>query len=136
MRTATRRIRQLSIGILAVLSLSVSSVAACACDHHVSDPQTERSCHVTVPEEHHDDDAAQSLPSFEESCACVQKAIKLSVKSEGFKLKKHPSIFSSGFVSAKPRFHPAIGSVGSEHSLQLWEKPFVGSLSSRGPPVS
>ena len=137
MRTATQRIRQLFIGILAVLSLSVSSVAACACDHHVLDRQTERSCHATAPEKQHDlADIAQTAPSFEESCVCVQKALKLSVKSEGFKFKKQPSIFSSAFELARPRFHSAIASVASGHSLQLWEKPFAGSLSSRGPPVS
>lgn len=136
MTTATQRIRQLFIGILAVLSLSVSSVAACACHHHVEDPQPEGSCHATVPPKHQDDDAVQTGPSFEESCVCVQQAIKLSVKSEGFKLKKQPSVFWSGFELAKPRFHSAIASPASDHSFRYWEKPFVGSLSSRGPPVS
>lgn len=136
MRTATQRIRQLFIGILAVLSLSVSSVAACACSHHVQDPQPERSCHTTVPQEHHDDDAVQTSPSFEEGCVCVQKAIKLSVKSEGFKLKKQLSVFAVGFPLTNPRSHSGIASLASDHSLRLLEKPFVGSLSSRGPPVS
>jgi hypothetical protein len=137
MRTATQRIRQLFIGILAALSLSVSSVAVCACDHHVLDRQPERSCHATASEKQHDlADIAQTAPSFDESCVCVQKAIKLSVKAEGLKLKKQPSVLSGGFELAKPRFHSAIAFLASDHSLRHWDNPSTGSPSSRGPPVS
>lgn len=135
MRNATPRIRQLLIGILAVLSLSVSSVAACACSHHVDGPQPERSCHAAIPQKHHDNEAARTAPSFEESCVCLQKAIKLSVKSEGFKLKKHPAVFAGGPELTTPRFHSEIAFVTSDHSFLLWEASFIGSISSRGPPV-
>lgn len=135
MRNATPRIRQLLFGILAVLSLSVSSVAACACSHHVQDRQPERSCHAAGPQKHHGSGTAQTAPSFEESCVCLQKALKLSVKSEGFKLKKHPSVFAGGVELIKARFHSEVASLTSDHSFLLWEASFIGSVSSRGPPV-
>ena len=135
MRNATPRIRQLLIGMLAMLSLSVSSVAACACSHHVQDPQPERSCHAPVPQKHYDDDAVETAASFEESCVCVQKAIKLSVKSEGFKLKKQASTFVGVVELSKPRLHSTVALPASDDSFRHWERPFIGSISSRGPPV-
>src|SRR5688500_9630439 len=99
MRFRVTRIRQISIGILAVLSLFVSSVSACACSHHEQSSQPEqKSCHGAdaAPDKHLVspvvEPAIDSGPSFEETCFCIQPAIKLSVKGEGFKFKKHPSL--------------------------------------------
>lgn len=110
MNTAMRRIKQVTIGILAVLSLSVSSVAACMCSHHEPTTETEtRSCHGPTKTSHHQNTDSKKHSYFDESCTCLPPSANLSVKSEGFKLKKHPSavagkvhVRQNGFYSPTP----------------------------------
>ena len=135
--TVRQRIRQLATGTLAILSLSVSSVAACMCSHHEPSKQTEtRSCHGPAKTHH---DKATDQPkhsSFGESCNCVRRSANLSVKSEGFKLKKHVGAVAETARTVRPEFSsptPAITATRSEQvSIRRPDRP----PSSRGPPLS
>ena len=136
MRDATKRIRQLLIGILAVLSLSVSSIAACACSHHGADRASQKYCHSPAPKKHEKQGSLATTPSFNESCLCVQPAIKLSAKAEGFKLKKQVSAFSDGLELTRARFYSVGVATDPAHPAAIEATQFAGSTSSRGPPVS
>ena len=89
MRKRTKQLQRLLISLAAVLSLSASPVAACMCSHHESEQEVpKRSCHGPANPEHHQKAEIGNSSSFTETCVCVPSATKLSVKSEGFKLKK------------------------------------------------
>lgn len=136
MRNATSRIRQLLIGILAVLSLSVSSVAACACSHHGTDPEPQKTCHSPAPKKHENHGSLATTPSYNESCICIQPAIKLSAKAEGFKLKKQVSAFSNGLELTRARFYSVGAATDPAYPVAIQATQFASSTSSRGPPVS
>lgn len=92
-----RRSRQFLAAILAVLSLCVSSAAACACAHH--HPETVRveteqsSCHGQA---HQDDTSPQAAPAeadtergIDTSCECfMQPGPRVSIKNENLKVGK------------------------------------------------
>jgi hypothetical protein len=92
-----RRSRQVLAAILAVLSLCVSSAAACACAHHhpengkVNSEQS--SCHGQA---HQDDTSPQAAPADAEtrngidtSCECfMQAGPRVSIKNENPKVGK------------------------------------------------
>jgi hypothetical protein len=67
---------------------------------------------------------------------CLQAAIKLSVKAEGFKLKKHSITSAAGVELTHARFYSAIVVTDPDIGPRLWERQFSGSTSSRGPPFS
>src|SRR5687767_4733393 len=92
MRKVTEKIQRIMIGLMAILSLTVSSVASCACTHHRQTVEPTKSSHAPA-RSHAYETAANNSPSLAESCICIQPVIRLSVKSEGFKLKKHPAVF-------------------------------------------
>jgi hypothetical protein len=136
MKNAAQRLRQFFIGILAVLSLSASPVAACACSHHAAEPEPQKSCHSPAPTKHENHGPSATTPSFGESCLCAQPAIKLSVKAEGFKFKKQASVFSNGLEETHVLYYPAGVTTDPAHKSERAPTQFTGSTSSRGPPVS
>jgi len=129
-----RRIQQLAVGILAVLSLVVSSFAACACSHHEPVPAEEKSCHSS---QHHDNDSRDvRSPGAEETCVCRQPFAERPVKSESFKLKKH----TPGISVIPALSDPDLLLIGDEAPYARLEPlnkeiTFLPSLS-RGPPAS
>ena len=135
--TVRHRIQQLVIGTLAVLSLSVSSVAACMCSHHEPSKQTEtRSCHGPAKTHH---DKATDQPkhsSFGENCNCVPRSANLSVKSEGFKLKKHVAAIAETARTARPEFYSPTPAITATRSVQINIRRPDRPPSSRGPPLS
>lgn len=133
MTGAIDKIRQLALGIIAVLSLSVSSVAACACSHHQPSPQPAKSCHGPTHGESNSNGLA--LPNVGESCVCVQPAPDRSVKSESFKFKKHTPGFIDGptIEPAEFRLSRIASSVDSPQSV--YSSELSASVFSRGPPV-
>lgn len=137
---ATRRARQTLIGILAVLSLCVSSVAACACSHHGQTSQPKKlSCHSEPAAEiTHDPDESDRPPgsSFDETCFCIQPSVKLSVKAEAFKYKKQASDASTGFELAPKYFHSSRPVLHRDRLSAIRVNTFSTSGSSRGPPSS
>ena len=136
MKRAVEKLQRFVIGSLAILSLCVSSVAACACDHHDSEPQPERSCHGTTPSAHHEKPSATPGPSISENCNCVPIATKLSVKTEGFKLKKHTAETAFDSKLESPTFYSSVPSVNDESAVAILVDSRSQSPPARGPPVS
>ena len=135
---AAKRIQQISIGILAALSLFVSSISACACSHHEQGPEPEtKSCHGTAvtPDK---DSVVQHAggSSVEENCFCIQQAAKLSVKAETFKFKKQVSAFAWALGEPYARFHSPIPGLGYDRAPRIRLSRILSSASSRGPPSS
>lgn len=134
MRLARRRIRQVIIGILAVLSLSVSSVAACMCSHHEKAPTPERSCHG--PAHHEQDSPDAGAPSFEQTCECIRPSGESPVKAETFKLKKH-LVQSAASTDATPTsfiVKPIPPVSGAD--VPLYDRLACYQVRPRGPPLS
>ena len=132
-----KRIKQFLVGLLAVLSLSVSSVGACGCTHHEEAPKEEVSCHGKSKSQHEKKNSNDlKTPSAGESCLCVQPAAKASVKVEGFKLKKQPALFTTGVDLEPARFRAVERPVTSLDVIPIAARSFLDSSSSRGPPVS
>jgi hypothetical protein len=89
--------RQVLAATLAVVSLCVSSAAACACAHHhpeaVKVNSEQSSCHGQA---HQDDRSPQAAPAdagagnrFDSSCECfLQAGPRVSVKNENLKVGK------------------------------------------------
>ena len=132
MLAMTKRIKQVLVGIITVLSLSVSAVASCACSHHQPAEKPKASCHG--PSHHEESNAKSSLPGIEESCNCFQATPQRSVKGESFKLKKHAIAVntlvdllpeSSRLISAGSDIPATGGSYSSAHASQIFP---------RGPP--
>jgi hypothetical protein len=124
------------IGLAALLGLSVSSVAACTCVHHRESEEPSHSCHQTTNGHHSENSETVAAPSFEEICVCAPHATKLSVKSEGFKLKKHPAMFAVSAVRPAEGFRLTrifLSAYSVSHSYPL---QFSGAISSRGPPAA
>jgi hypothetical protein len=135
MKSKAKRIRQILIGLAALLGLSVSSVSACTCAHHRESAEPSHSCHQTANGHHSEDSESVAAPSFDEICVCVPHATKLSVKSEGFKLKKHPAMFalSAGIpVNGSRLIRISLSTSLASPSYRL---QFSGAISSRGPPA-
>lgn len=134
MTKRTKRIQQLVVGLFAVLSLMVSSVASCACSHHEPVAESKKSCHETA---HHDTDSQTAdSQSIEETCFCIRPSDERSVKSESFKLKKLTPLLVETISLEPARAHVAV--IDPE---LVSRKPFFGrvvypSVLSRGPPAA
>ena len=135
MKAATVKFQRYTIGILAVLSLFVSSVAACACSHHEGEVQPEQSCHSTAGH-HSKPKTAPTGHHVSESCVCMLSATKLSAKAEGFKLKKHTAGSSTGTSVESTRFYSAAPASSTLVDLPTYSSSFYNSTAARGPPLS
>ena len=136
MKVKTKRLTRNLISLAAMLGLMVSSVGACMCSHHVEESQPTHSCHQEANT--HQSEAAEKIisPAFNETCICLPSPTKLSVKSEGFKLKKQPAFFGASVSLPAGRFHSShVRDVSSEALSPRWIQ-FPRSISSRGPPAS
>lgn len=136
--TTRRKIRQLTIGLLAMLSLSVSSVASCMCSHHEPGKKAEtRLCHGPA-KAHHETapDSSEKHSRFSESCTCVPLSTNLSVKSEGFKLKKHAAAAAEVLSLSAVGFYSPAPESNASTSAHLFQRRSDRPPSSRGPPRS
>lgn len=134
--TRMTRLKQIAAGTLAVLSLCVASVGACMCTHHQKSPEPQRSCHDTTPEPHHGTPEAGATPSVTDGCTCFRSTTRLSIKSEGFKFKKHPANVSLAEAVAPVRFGSAVPSLDPILAPAFPQGRFCPATSSRGPPLS
>lgn len=136
-RTLRRRIQQITIGIVAMLSLSVSSVAACMCSHHKQSAPTEtRSCHGRAKQHHETSRTGPEHSSFSENCTCVPPSNNLSVKSEGFKLKKHAAAVAETTLVQKFGFYSPVPDIKPTRTEAVGIRRSDRPPSSRGPPLS
>lgn len=94
--------KQLTLSLLAILSLFASTVSACSCSHHQGKAEIQidfsaSSCHEHHPTKSETDDEA-AAENFEnasfssESCVCYQTAPKVFAKAETIKVEKNSSI--------------------------------------------
>ena len=135
----TQKIRQGLISLLAILSMSVSSIAACACAHHGQIFETEtKSCHSTgtgsLRHQSEDTEADNSGSSFKDSCLCIRSSVDTPVKAEAFKFKKVPVTSSRQLDLERVLFSSVVLNSTLESSLIVRSKLFAGSKSTRGPP--
>jgi hypothetical protein len=90
------RLRQISVSILVAISLFVSAVSACACNHHQPNVVTvANSCHGSSHESNEQASSAVNLSdSVDESCTCFEKTPASVVlgKSENKKKKSPHSV--------------------------------------------
>lgn len=107
-------IKHYVVGYLAVLSLFVSTVAACACSHHIKTKVEEPSCHQSSHTAEHQNsqgkDEAQNAHNvaLDVSCVCfTSSAPKAFGKTETIKIQKQVAVFATevevvyGFVLAR-----------------------------------
>jgi hypothetical protein len=91
MATEMRRLKQVTAGIFVVLSLFVSSIAACACAHHSHPEKVEveaPSCHDQAHTEKTDSQPVVT-DSADASCECLVKSPpKVFFKNENLKIEK------------------------------------------------
>jgi hypothetical protein len=86
-----QKLKQVTAGIFVVLSLFVSSIAACACAHHSHPEKVEveaPSCHEQAHTEKTDSQPAVT-DSADTSCECLVKSPpKIFFKNENLKIEK------------------------------------------------
>lgn len=136
MKSKAKQIRQILIGLAALLGLSVSSVAACTCAHHRESPEPSHSCHQAAAGHHSETGETIASPAFNEICVCVPQATKLSVKSEGFKLKKHSADFAVVGAMRDEDFRASRILLSAGSPFSFYRLQFSGAISSRGPPAA
>ena len=91
-----QRLKQIGLSLCVVLSLLISSVAACACSHHQEFEIVKTSCHehsemtmtMDVPPQTEQAEAIQNTFTENLNCSCVQSAPKVFSKSELAKIEK------------------------------------------------
>jgi hypothetical protein len=111
----SEKIKQISASVLVVLSLFVSSIAACYCEHHQEKVAAETpSCHSqkdeSKAENHHAAEAETSGQSrqLNAPCECLfDSAPKFVAKSENIKIEKQLPLFIAeaetlrGFIAVR-----------------------------------
>jgi hypothetical protein len=139
MRRVFKRSKQIAGGVLIVLSLLASSVAACVCAHHAEKVEAAAaSCHgheETPPQKTGAPENIARLDANDE-CGCVQPAPRVFSKSETVKLEKQTAALPSSPVEIVPAAPPATA------KNVYFEKPFYLSdsfynlKSPRAPPAA
>lgn len=133
-----KKSKQIAVGLLIVLSLLVSSVAACVCSHHAEKIETEvSSCHGNseTVQETTSVEKVSELDSNDE-CFCIQPAPRIFSKSETLKIEKPAAILPVSHIEIQ-----TISTIVSDASI-YFEKPFYLSdsfynlKSPRAPPAA
>lgn len=131
-----QRLKQFAASFLVVLSLFVSSVAACSCSHHQEKVETDAapSCHQHSAENL----SAETSATFDatDDCVCAQSAPRVFAKSEVVKIEKQAAVISSG-IKVSVTLTASISAVKtSDYSKPLYLcDSFYNIKSPRAPPV-
>ena len=133
-----KKTKQIAIGLFVILSLFVSSVAACVCSHHTEKVETESvSCHQQAEAEPETAPAAKSAEyGSSDECSCMLPAPRAFSKSETLKIEKQSAALPFSRTEIKP-----VAAVLPAES-HYFEKPFYLSdsfynlKSPRAPPVA
>ena len=134
----TKKFHQIAIGAFAIVSLSVSSVAACMCSHHEATKRGSkpRSCHAPSKAQRHGH--ATSEPDHQtsvgENCSCAPSAASVLVKAEGFKLRKYSSATTGSIDLLRPSFFSPISQLSPNPFQEPGTRRSDRPPSSRGPP--
>jgi len=128
--------KQIAVGFLIILSLFVSSVAACVCSHHAEKVETQTaSCHQHSETKTASVENVSQINSSQE-CNCIEPAPRVFAKSETLKIEKQTAAlpFSSAEFKTVSTVLPA--------KEVFFEKPFYLSdsfyniKSPRAPPAA
>jgi hypothetical protein len=136
-----QRLKQFAAGFLVVLSLFVSSVAACGCSHHQEKAETAQpSCHQHSAE----NQSGEMNPSPENSatfdandnCVCAQSAPRVFAKSEIVKIEKQAAAISPRITVSVALTASISAVVTSYYSKPLYlSDSFYNIKSPRAPPI-
>lgn len=142
MVTTRRRIANLVIGILFILSLLASSVSACTCsshEHAAAQIETGSHHHHHEDVDHHDDSAETSAPFTDfingSECFCSSPAPKVTSKSEAVRLEGKAVAAGTSISSFEP-----VAILLSEAALisfnprAFLSDPLYGASPGRAPP--
>jgi len=136
-----KRLQNILIALVAMVSLFASSVSACTCSHHPEQAETETdSCHA---HSHHDEMSADqdqaSLVSVESQCECVLAkpvpavATKSSKKSESPQQDAaHSELFAPSFQRAM--LLPAVSAKITRSDSRFLSKHLERLIPARAPP--
>jgi hypothetical protein len=98
-----KKLKQIAIAVLIVLSLLVSSVSACVCSHHVEKTAFKTaSCHEHS-EKKQEANSSENVKNFDsnDECSCVQPAPGIFSKSETIKIEKQTSALPFSKIEIK-----------------------------------
>ena len=144
MKTAIRRIQQLVIGGITVLSLAASSIAACTCSRHVAEnAESEKSCHSHSHSHSHSTSDNHGTPAVgghrgrtvsETGCSCTQASPRLALKQDKKHLTLKPAIARSPL--ADPHGTATIVSISVDNfgTPPLSQSYLRNSIQGRAPP--
>jgi len=133
-----KKSKQITVGFLIVLSLLVSSIAACVCSHHAEKVETKvSSCHDHA-EAKQETASPEKVSQFDsnDECNCIQPAPRIFAKSETIKFEKQAAVLPLSPVEIK-----AVSQIVSDSGV-YFEKPFYLSdsfynlKSPRAPPAA
>ncbi|MGQ0540716.1 MAG: hypothetical protein ACT4O9_02550 [Blastocatellia bacterium] len=135
-----KRIRQLSIGLVAVLSLFVSAVSACACSHH-QPPKTaiENSCHGSIHTAEEAPIAAGGpVSSFDADCNCFVRASVPAIISKSGEKKnlfgKEIAVVENLFVAFSLEYVFDSDDASLSTDLPVYTPHYFAYRPSRAPP--
>lgn len=133
------RAKKYFVSLLAVMSLFVSAVSACACSHHIEPQKTELSCHSSSHEMPAETTASEPSDSFDTDCNCLARPPVPAIVAKTD--DKRPGIEKQivEFEFALPQFvEREIVSFEPEtffaESSSLYKQDLLSSLPSRAPP--
>jgi hypothetical protein len=139
MKREFKKTKQTAVGFLIVVSLFVSSVAACICSHHTEkvEAQAAASCHEHAeakPETNEVEQAAKFASG--EECSCASPAPRVFSKSETIKIEKQASAGSFSLLEIKTvATFVSAGNVYFEKPFYLSDS-FYNIKSPRAPPAA
>lgn len=136
-----QRLKQFAASFLVVLSLLVSSVAACSCSHHQEKVETAApSCHQHSAEnqsgEMHQSTETSATFDANDDCVCAQSAPRIFAKSEVVKIQKQAATVSP-YITISVELTARIDAVEtSDYSKPFYLcDSFYNIKSPRAPPV-
>ena len=138
------RLKQFGLSLVIVLSLCASSLAACACSHHLNN-QAElhtASCHQMADEVEHSTASPENSPEqvarISDGCSCFVKTLQPVVvsKTENIKPQKNSAILPSLPKPEKIETALEIPPVISAFTLHFYNSNYLRKLTpARAPPV-
>lgn len=133
------RAKKYLVSLLAVMSLFVSAVSACACTHHIEPKKAELSCHSASHEMPAETNASEPSNSFDTDCNCLVRTPVPAIVAKTD--DKRPGIEKQivEFEFALPLFveQPIVQFLHEAtytESSSLYKQDLLSSLPSRAPP--
>lgn len=133
------RAKKYLVSLLAVMSLFVSAVSACACAHHIEPKKAELSCHSATHEMPAETAASEVSNSFDTDCNCLVRTpvpaivAKTDDKRPGIEKQLVELQFVLPQFIEQPIIFPENDDVFDDVSA-FYKQDLLSSLPSRAPP--